>query len=389
MAAIPAIITVNFNSAYAGPHRVCWRIGNSGPYDCSTIVNCLGGGAACAANINVTVDNETCDQVTFEGYVQAACEDIGSLNGRIPFSNTFTPDPSCKAYEFQCTASGVNSITVTNPGSGYDPLSAPNVTITGGGGGGATATATVGSGAITALGITLGGTGYTDGVYANVNMIGGTGAGATADVTIVGGVITIITINNPGTGYLTGDVIAPDTATVGVPGVAAQIGVTSDYGTILTLNVTGNGSGYTSVPTVTVDPPGAGVTATGTAVMQDCPKFTLPDCDGVGVSGPDVAFLDTITGCSTSAPANPFPARYTITQNGNCLCDCQNVTITNTGSSGGLRVWYTLCGGGSATVDLDAGQQATQCAATGSVYWSRLSGDADGSLVVNGACQGA
>ena len=63
MAAIPATITVNFTANYAGPHRVCWRIGASGPYDCTTSVTCTGGGNPCQAVITTTVDNESCDDL--------------------------------------------------------------------------------------------------------------------------------------------------------------------------------------------------------------------------------------------------------------------------------------------------------------------------------------
>ena len=160
MAAIPATITVTFNANYAGNHRVCWRTSPSSPYDCTTIVTCTGGGASCNANIVTTVDNETCDTVTFEGYVQPTCESEVSLNKRVPFSVTFTPVPTCDGYDIECQYT-VMTFSVTNAGTNYDPLNPPTVTISGGGGLGATANATVGgANTITAVTLVAPGTGY-------------------------------------------------------------------------------------------------------------------------------------------------------------------------------------------------------------------------------------
>lgn len=55
----------------------------------------------------------------------------------------------------------ITSITVTNPGSGYNSASPPAIVISGGGGSGAIATATVVNGVINSINVTDGGTGYT------------------------------------------------------------------------------------------------------------------------------------------------------------------------------------------------------------------------------------
>lgn len=160
MAAIPATITVTFNANFAGNHRVCWKTSPSSPYDCTTIVTCTGGGASCNANIVTTVDNETCDTVTFEGYVQPTCESEVSLNKRVPFSVTFTPVPTCDGYNIECQYT-IMTFSVTNAGTNYNPLNPPTVTISGGGGLGATANATVGgANTITAVTLVAPGTGY-------------------------------------------------------------------------------------------------------------------------------------------------------------------------------------------------------------------------------------
>lgn len=125
MALVPATITVFFTSNYTGDHRVCWRSTGTTIYDCSTIVTCLGGGAACSANITVTVDDSTCP-VDFEGYVQAVCEDIGSLAGRVAFFVNYTPTDACEPVSYTCVQPecATTTIAVTDCG-GANPVGLP------------------------------------------------------------------------------------------------------------------------------------------------------------------------------------------------------------------------------------------------------------------------
>lgn len=168
MAAIPAQIALNWISNYNGPHRVCYRIGSTGSYTCTVFApgtpthpNCPGGGLPCSYNIDITVDQETCDTVTYEGYVQPTCEERDSLANRTPFSVSFVPNPACKRYEVLCASNGVLAINIVGGGSGYTPGSNPAVTITGDGVS-ATATATVdGSGVVTSIVVDTPGSGYT------------------------------------------------------------------------------------------------------------------------------------------------------------------------------------------------------------------------------------
>jgi hypothetical protein len=111
------------------------------------------------------VDNESCTPVTYEGYVQACCEDGASLQGRVPFSITFTPNPTCRSYNITCNSGSVTEIGIVNPGAGYDPT--PGATII------------------------------------TIDPPSGPGVQATADPVIVGNAIVGIVINNPGSGYTT------------------------------------------------------------------------------------------------------------------------------------------------------------------------------------------
>jgi len=81
--------------------------------------------------------------------------------------------------------------------------------------------------------ITDPGTGYTPGVYNNVPLIGGSGSGAIATVTIDGGgTISSVVIETGGGGYIEGDLLHPDSAIVGLPTTGGVL--TSSVGTCIT-----------------------------------------------------------------------------------------------------------------------------------------------------------
>lgn len=126
----PAIITVDFISNYAGPHRICWRIQGSGnPYVCTNIVECTGGGNTCQALINTMVDPNLCDPIIFEGYIQATCNAEGSPTGQVPFTVTYTPDPSCKAYILTNNTGLPYSLTSADLGLNCDGTVRPDITL--------------------------------------------------------------------------------------------------------------------------------------------------------------------------------------------------------------------------------------------------------------------
>lgn len=130
----PAIITVNFISNYAGPHRICWRIQGSGnAYVCTNIVDCLGGGNSCQALINTMVDPNLCEPVIFEGYIQATCNAESSPTGQIPFTVTYTPDPSCKAYLLSNDTEDVYDFSAAELGLNCDGTVRPGILLADGG----------------------------------------------------------------------------------------------------------------------------------------------------------------------------------------------------------------------------------------------------------------
>lgn len=298
MAPVPATLQIDFTSNYPlGSHRVCYRIAGSGsPYTCTT-VTCTpfvppAPPVGCQALIAITVDNESCDPVTYEGYVQATCEELSSTAGREPFTITFTPVPTCTPVRLQCNNVGILSITITDGGTGYDPLSLPTVTAVGGGG---TSTLTA--------------------------------------VVSGGGVLTGITV------------------------------VSS--------------SGYSSLPSISIDPSPApgGVQATAVAVMAPCPGFVAgTNCDGsskgsIGEQEIGADFNICYTGGLSGGGTPVFPTEYTATNaTTECCYDCRIYTITPVDPS--TAVTYSDCtnNGNTTTVNVLSGAPPTIiCATEGSV----------------------
>jgi len=315
MALVPATITVNFNAQYVGPHRVCFRIVGAPTYTCTVPGGpgpgfhpvCSGGGLPCSYDITIMVDNETCDQVDYEGYVQAACEDLASLTGRDPFAVSFIPDPACNRYEVTCINSPV--LDVTN---------------------------------------LVGGSGYTNGNYNGLASVGGGGVGATFDVTVAGGIITVITVATPG-------------------------------------------SGYTSAPTIdlTSIPFAPGVAATYTVNLTGCSALTIYDCSGATVEILPLGTFqpaETYDMCGSATPT--IPADYSIIEDGNCLCNCTEISLTEDepGGTGSLNYTYIDCNDVVVTGTVATGATLGPiCMVTDSLTFVVV-GNANGTITVGAAC---
>ena len=198
------------------------------------------------------------------------------------------------------SANGViTKITVTSAGSGYVT---PLVAITGNGTGAAATAFIDGVGAITSVVVTNGGSGYSGpAITVDPAASGGLGATGTATVDPVSGAITDIAVTDPGSGYfllhdangnLTGamrkfvdplpilPVAVADTSTypaggsgytsppaveiLGGGGSGAAATATVAGGIVTGITVTNPGSGYTSVPVVSIKGDGMGAAAMAT-----------------------------------------------------------------------------------------------------------------------------
>ncbi len=151
----------------------------------------------------------------------------------------------------------VQSIAMTDNGSGYE--SAPSVTVSGDGSG-ATATAVLSStGSIKDIQVTDGGTGYSVG---DAIVIAGDGSGATAEVGAeTGGVIDTITVTAGGSGYTSATANASATGNGD-----ATADVTVGY-SVASVTVSSGGSSYTSATVVIAADSGNFTPATADATV--------------------------------------------------------------------------------------------------------------------------
>ena len=163
-------------------------------------------------------------------------------------------------------------------------------------------------------GITLvnGGTGYT--TYPNVEFKGGGSSGtgavaqsflgissilqfpalaATATATLTGGVVTAIVITNPGSGYTSVPTVTLSAPPLG--GTQATAIATLTGGTITSISITNAGSGYTVAPTVSIGI----VTGTGTGYSVG----NIVSLNGTGAAGANGTYFATATVTSVTGGA--------------------------------------------------------------------------------------
>lgn len=155
-------LSITFTPQVSLNHRICYKETTDATYTC-TIVTGMVAGTPYTANINVTVPSgtESCDPITFEGYVQPTCEPEASNLNKTPFPNlTYTPDNPCLFWEAICKV-GILQVDVIDPGSTYTPSSSFNPTVTGDGAGAVVTCYTDAFGAINYCDVITPGTGYT------------------------------------------------------------------------------------------------------------------------------------------------------------------------------------------------------------------------------------
>jgi hypothetical protein len=183
-----------------------------------------------------------------------------TLPDNLKFVGSLTTVPSSGGTTATATAvitgTGVNSVTITNGGTGY--ASAPTVSFTGGGGTGAAGTATLdGSGHVNGVSITSAGTGYTS--APTVGFTGGGGSGAAGTAVLVGTSVAQVNVTGGGSGYT----VAPTVTINGGGGTGASAYSTVSGGAVISVTLTNAGSGYTSAPTVAFSGGQTGTTGGG------------------------------------------------------------------------------------------------------------------------------
>lgn len=146
------------------------------------------------------------------------------------------------------SGTSVTSITLVDPGSGYnvnDSLSASNTNLGGTGTGLSLKVATLDpiaarttlggtdigqalfttSASIGSLTSVSGGSGYVDGSYTNVPLTGGSGTGALANIVVSGTSVTSVTLVDPGLGYAIGNSLSASNANLGGTGSGLSLTV--------------------------------------------------------------------------------------------------------------------------------------------------------------------
>jgi len=171
----------------------------------------------------------------------------------------------------------IDSITVTNGGSGYTV--APTVVINGDGQS-ASATATISGGEVTNIVIDQVGTGYS---FAFITFAGGDGTGAAASVSLgdaddlptlqsavegaaIPGTIDRIIVTESGQDYVDGDVTA--TITGDGTGAEATVTIAAGTGAITAVTITDVGTGYTYANITFTQAAGIGTGATARAILS-------------------------------------------------------------------------------------------------------------------------
>ncbi|NDB95326.1 MAG: hypothetical protein EBZ78_04095 [Verrucomicrobia bacterium] len=198
------IVQADGFASVAGGQVTSVSVSNAGSgYGDPPSVTFTGGGGSGASAL-ATVANGVVTGITMTnlgyGYTSIPTVTLGPPAGTQATATATTANKQLGNPTGNVTVIGIlaiDTIQVTNGGTGY--LSPPPVTITdsSGFGFGATATAVISNGAVTAINVTSGGLGY----LSPVITIGSPAGVATATANLTNGEITSYTITDPGAGY--------------------------------------------------------------------------------------------------------------------------------------------------------------------------------------------
>ena len=367
-----ATINVNFTSNFVGCHRLFWRRGSVGAYTgpVEATPPCTGNGNPCTISFFDVVDTEGCEPITYEGYVQACCEDIDSATGRIPFTATYTPTPTCFPFTITCATTEVAGLEIVNGGSGYDGSEV--ITLVGGGYSSlAQFLVIVGTGEPTNLLLTDPGSGpnVAGNTYTGIIPLSivGSGTAITLDIDVINTgapafitTVNAVTITSSSADWDVGDYFTIDPADIGNVGtlvspVTITVGAT-DEGTVIGANTVTNGAGYTSTPIVNIQPPNGtpipgGSQAVLVALMAPCPDaWTVGEgCTNSNYSAYPItpAFQQQFTVCfndPAGITSGTLPTEYSaLPSPSDCCATCVKIQVQNLSPTDSVDVAWVDC----------------------------------------------
>lgn len=367
MTPIAGALTITWTNQYVGNHRICYRQVTAPPsaFVCINNIPCPNPpGTVNTYTIPVVVDNDSCNPVEWEVYVQASCEDEASANGRVYVSPNpeFTPDPTCLAQSFTCSqvpllGSPTPIFDIIDGGSNYAGTETATV-------GGSPATITIGAASPTAMLISFPGSCLVDGVYPGVTPSINTGIGTgTFTITVTANVVSAIVADPGCTLFAPGDQLTFNSATLGCvlpcPCNATNnpvVDVTAtDFRQVVAINFTPT-TFYSSPPIVVINPPtfGPGDTAVAVALLGNCPNAwdagincltndlgNFPIEVALGLSF-NICYEDGDYNGTETIPDLFNNYGYLLANPADCCFECVDIQVDNQ-SGGGIEFSYIDC----------------------------------------------
>lgn len=264
---------------------------------------------------------EIVDAIT-KGVRSVSISDGGSYSTAPTVSFTGGTGSGAAGTAVLSTAGSIDTIAVTDGGSGY--TTAPTISATVGTGLIATATLST-TGTVESVDVTDGGSNYSVAPAVSFTATSGSGAAATATL---GFPIAPFSVTNGGSGYTTASVVVTGDGT-GAAGTANIVG-----GEIVSITLTDGGSGYTTAPTVTITGDGTGATATADLQALGSVKSVTVTAQGTGYSSDVAAVFTADSGDTFAVDATADVVRglsiesIAVTNGGSGYTTASTITIT-------------------------------------------------------------
>mgnify|MGYP000084185673 CR=1 FL=1 len=260
-------------------------------------------GSLSIAKLALRLVNQVADRLTFERSLEAVNDDLYTVAPSV----TISGGGGSGATGTTTVLGGiVNSISLTNPGSGY--TSTPTVVLSGTGS--ASAAARLTPTTVSSISLVSAGSGYTS--APDVVISGGGGTGATASAQLPPRGVGSVVMTNGGTGYTS----TPTVSLTGGGGTGATAVAVLSGGAVVGIAITNGGIGYTSAPTVSFTGGGGSGAAATASLTYGVGSVTVHD-HGFLQQPPAVSFVGGGgTGATGEARFAPQPLAYVLTTTG-------------------------------------------------------------------------